>query len=655
MPPTSQAHAQASLWLVQSRRATYHKSRKGQQRALNWPFPLTGHAANASTVHPDRLADCGLYSTPTLDSPTCSTCFACSAVIAQLQDGDDPVEKHLQALDASTGEPAVCGWLTLKRIQHSWPEGVIDAITRDGDSSDWAAILGDEWRQPHSKRLNEARSHTFEYGWPHEGQTGIPSKQEIAAAGWFFRPGPGDAVDNCLCPFCTRTVEGWEAGDDPVALHQRKLGLKCPFFVLANDEEPASAEHPAPKLSRSKARTKLTDVVSETDAIETVTEPAKPTRASRRAASKVPSSPAANVSAAPSKPTRATRQSKRTTAAAQSTEVLVIEDSVLLTGAPNIDDAEEDEIPVANESDTVAEASRPRRGARVGKVSTSSVVTEISTKSKKSRRKTAQTIASQEVSEPVDDPPEAQEAEPDAAEVEAKPVRGKKKTAATKKSANTAKSKQKALVESELDDAESPMIETPEVDNVDTQAGSEAESIQPPAKVKSNTSSTKSKAKSSSKGGSRPKSKKTATPILVDADADADHSLTQANGSSSDKSGERPPLTPTDATNVPGLSARGAPSDKPNDVFSTKPDPLVEPYVSKTDTSTLFPIESLDALTADQLDMTISQFYNHIGRQTYEALDKALQAEYDAFENRVQQGRERLLDMVRIARQQELA
>lgn len=47
--------------------------------------------------------------------------------------------------------------------------------------------------------------------------TRAPLVLQIAAAGWFFTPGAGnDSDDNCVCPFCTRTVEGWEQGDDPM-------------------------------------------------------------------------------------------------------------------------------------------------------------------------------------------------------------------------------------------------------------------------------------------------------------------------------------------------------------------------------------------------------------------------------------------------------
>ncbi|KAM0791649.1 hypothetical protein ACM66B_006085 [Microbotryomycetes sp. NB124-2] len=682
MAPSSQSQAHASLHLVQSRRSTYHKSRKGSQRALNWPFAVTGSQANSSTIHPDKLAHNGLYSTPTTESPTCSTCFACGAVVDKLDEGDDPIEKHAQALLAQHDtHTRACGWLTLKRIQQLWPEGLVDGTHADNDK-DWDKVLGDEWRQPHSDRMLQARLDTFKHGWPHEKTKGVPPKEQIAAAGWFFRPGTGDAVDNCLCPFCTRTVEGWEAGDDPVALHQRKLGLKCPFFVVPKNTETAAAPPPS-KLSRSKARTKLTDINSEAETVaaEPELELAKPTRASRRATSRVPSSPAASQTTVPAKATRATRQSKRTTAAQITPiEVALVESSVIIE---DVDQEEQEPVTAAAEADesVIFESARPatRRTGRAAKVSTSSVVVEVPVKGRKGARKTVQKDETEEGETAVDEQEQAQVAvrvteEEEVASAAAPAAKKKKASAVTKKKAAT-KSKraataaqlEEAVHEVEEADLEAQdSLETPVNEREAQKSVAEAEA---PSKLKSSSSSsalTKSKSKISKTKSSKKTAAAAVTPILVDVDVEDSFAQQRL---SSDKSIQRPPLTPTSASNAP-LSTRPdvatAATDKQvDDGFSTNAtlssksqDPLVEPFISQTNPSTLFPQTStslLNDLTSSELDLTITQFYDQVGRQTYDALNEALQREYDGFEKRVQQGRERLLDMIKVAREQELA
>ncbi|ORY52833.1 hypothetical protein BCR35DRAFT_18663 [Leucosporidium creatinivorum] len=205
MAPSASSSA-ALLHLIPTRRATYNKSRKGAQRALNWPFALASSAAkpSPSTIHPDHLAAAGFHSTPTAEQPTRSTCFLCEVVVEEWAEGDQPLEVHLELNDQ-------CGWAVLQRILTTWTDGL-------REKKEWKGAWGErgEW-WPKSDYMISAREASFEKGWPHEGEKGVPTKEEIAAAGWFFAPGrDGDSDDQCICPFCTRTVEGWEEGDDPV-------------------------------------------------------------------------------------------------------------------------------------------------------------------------------------------------------------------------------------------------------------------------------------------------------------------------------------------------------------------------------------------------------------------------------------------------------
>ncbi|BGP25119.1 chromosome segregation protein, BIR1 [Rhodotorula toruloides] len=228
MPPT--ASSSSTLFLAPSRRATFHKSRKAAStKHLNWPYPLSGAAAKLSTIHPDRLVEAGFYATPTDEDATVTTCFACGVVVGMWEDGEDALYRH----EAAAEEAGIqCPFAIVRR--HGWGEEGVDAPGRAREN--WDECWGEEgeWH-PRGERMSEARRGTFDVGWPHDGDSGVPTCDEIAQAGWSFRPGPtAESADQCACIYCGRTVEGWEAGDDPIALHKRKVGLRCPFF-LADD------------------------------------------------------------------------------------------------------------------------------------------------------------------------------------------------------------------------------------------------------------------------------------------------------------------------------------------------------------------------------------------------------------------------------------
>ncbi|GAA5948652.1 hypothetical protein JCM21900_005201 [Sporobolomyces salmonicolor] len=233
MPPSL-----TSLHLASSRRSTFHKARKGAQRALNWPYPLTAAAAKSSSIHPDHLVYAGFYSTPTNEDPTVTTCFACEVAVGMWEEGEDPVMRHLAATEEAGVE---CPWATIQSA--SW-EGTGGLGGKDEQS--WKKYWGEEGEMhPRGDKMARARKGTFAKGWPHHGAKGVPTADQIASAGWYFLPGAADeSSDRCSCCYCNRIVEGWEAGDDPIALHNRKIGVNCPFFLAS---EASSALAPPPK------------------------------------------------------------------------------------------------------------------------------------------------------------------------------------------------------------------------------------------------------------------------------------------------------------------------------------------------------------------------------------------------------------------------
>jgi len=186
MAPPTASTSSASLHLVPVRRATFHKSRKAAAtKSLNWPYPLTGAAAKASSIHPDRLADAGFFATPTRDDPTVTTCFLCDVVIGEWEEGEDPLYRHQAAADEAGIR---CGWVTV--LSEAWDPDALDSRAKDG----WDELWGDEGElHPRGGRMGAAREHTFRLGWPHDDEEGVPTKEEarlfalsrVAYSFWF--------------------------------------------------------------------------------------------------------------------------------------------------------------------------------------------------------------------------------------------------------------------------------------------------------------------------------------------------------------------------------------------------------------------------------------------------------------------------------------
>ncbi|GAA5967617.1 hypothetical protein JCM11641_005711 [Rhodosporidiobolus odoratus] len=355
MAPSSSSSL--TLHLAPSRRSTFHKTRKGANKVLNWPYPLTAAAAKNSSIHPDRLVQAGFYCTPTPDDPTVTTCYLCDVVVGEWEEGEDPLYRHSAAAD-EVG--LSCAWLTVQ--QASWGEKGLEGR---GKKEDWSQYWGEDGEMhPRGEVMRRAREETFRLGWPHEGVKGVPTRSEIAAAGWVFRPGNAeDSADQCACIYCGRIIEGWEKDDDPVALHKRKVGLKCPFFLAPSPSSSSAA--PAPKSSSSRAAPPATEPESEA---EVAPEPPKTAKRGKKA------STASTLSSASS---RKTGRGKKT---AQLEEEVVEEEQdeeAQMADAPEeAEGDEEEEAPVKKPR------SKAKTAAKKGRTTTASVAS-TSTRSRR--------------------------------------------------------------------------------------------------------------------------------------------------------------------------------------------------------------------------------------------------------------------------------
>ncbi|GAA5983783.1 hypothetical protein JCM10908_005926 [Rhodotorula pacifica] len=386
MAPTASTSSAAALHLASARRATFNKTRKGANKTLNWPYPLTAAAARTSSIHPDRLVEAGFYCTPTHGDPTVTTCFLCEIVIGQWEEGEDPLYRHQAAIDEAEIQ---CGWLTV--LSESWTkDGVADGIDNVPRET-WPELWGGEGAEmhPRGERMAWARLATFRLGWPHEGDDGVPTKEEIAAAGWVFRPGSEEeSQDQCACIYCGRTVEGWEEGDDPVALHKRKIGLKCPFF-LADNPTPASATTAVAGKEAPAASPEADD--GEGDEPEQEAEVVKPKRGSKKEKAML-------AEAAPKKSTRGTA-AKQGKADVESTpaedgpaeeadaEAVAVEHEVV---EPNDQHEEEHE----SESEPAKPAAKG--GAKKGKAAATKKKTARQTTTRSTRAKTTPAVSEAE-------------------------------------------------------------------------------------------------------------------------------------------------------------------------------------------------------------------------------------------------------------------
>lgn len=184
-------------YLPSTRLESFLKKRRGAQKSLNWPF-----ISSTSTLNPDQISSSGFSHIPTKEEPLKSTCYLCDALISNWIEGENVDLRHLEE---SKGD---CP-LAIIRNQSREPDTTLAGKPFPTTFSNLD--------HPKSDKNQSARLGTFTLGWPWEGVKGIPTKEEISSAGWYFRPGKElDENDQCVCCYCTRTVGGWEVGDDPM-------------------------------------------------------------------------------------------------------------------------------------------------------------------------------------------------------------------------------------------------------------------------------------------------------------------------------------------------------------------------------------------------------------------------------------------------------
>ncbi|VDN89544.1 unnamed protein product [Brugia pahangi] len=85
---------------------------------------------------------------------------------------------------------------------------------------------------------NRLRSFT-KNAWPHQQSVNL-SPEKMAKAGFFFDP-DNDNIDGVSCPFCLKSLTGWEDNDDPLVEHAKRKDI-CYFARLNKDEKEWTVE-----------------------------------------------------------------------------------------------------------------------------------------------------------------------------------------------------------------------------------------------------------------------------------------------------------------------------------------------------------------------------------------------------------------------------
>jgi hypothetical protein len=150
-------------------------------KSITWPH---------KSPSPAELALAGFYYKPTVDAPDNTICHMCERQLDGWEEEDDPVAEHLKHSDK-------CGWAILMDLT----KATHDTINME---------------DPTQPRIRDARTTTFEAGWPHESKRGWVCKTEkMVQAGWHFAP-TQESEDFVSCTYCKLSLDGWEPKDDPL-------------------------------------------------------------------------------------------------------------------------------------------------------------------------------------------------------------------------------------------------------------------------------------------------------------------------------------------------------------------------------------------------------------------------------------------------------
>jgi hypothetical protein len=119
---------------------------------------------------------------------------------------------------------------------------------------------------PSSEAMVAARRSTFENLWPLDAAAGYPSIDQMVAAGWCFDPAT-DTPDGVTCPYCSLSLDAWDAGDNPIEEHRRR-SEDCLFFVLSelykkpSPQPPKKGKRASTKGKRASARSSTASTAS---------------------------------------------------------------------------------------------------------------------------------------------------------------------------------------------------------------------------------------------------------------------------------------------------------------------------------------------------------------------------------------------------------
>jgi hypothetical protein len=234
----------AALASYQARLATFEApATKGRRTSSRSKKAATKSKASWPLKSPSAqdLAYAGFVWKPTSASPDNVQCFACECQLDGWEESDVPAFEH------ATHSPS-CGFATIACIR-----------LRAGDP-------GRTEDDPTSEAMVAARQSTFENMWPLDAAAGYPSIDQMVAAGWCFDPAP-DTPDGVTCPYCSLSLDAWDAGDNPTEEHRRR-SEDCLFFVLSElykqppPPPPKKGKRASTKGKRASARSSTASTAS---------------------------------------------------------------------------------------------------------------------------------------------------------------------------------------------------------------------------------------------------------------------------------------------------------------------------------------------------------------------------------------------------------
>ncbi|EFP83779.2 uncharacterized protein PGTG_09492 [Puccinia graminis f. sp. tritici CRL 75-36-700-3] len=211
-----------------SARVMSFKSKKTLPKASRWPHP------QSFSLTAEVLASAGYFHDPADNEPDRTTCWMCGESMKGWAEDDDPWELHLTW-------SSKCPFARIALLEHQ----------RDTQKPSWSDSPTQSWGPsqewfPRGSTMIEARLATFcgpDGPWKHEGKNGIPTRLELARAGFHFTPNlfkkgrKFDVDDTTSCCYCHRSVTEWEVDDDPVSVHLKKGA--CIFFTAVQPTENA--------------------------------------------------------------------------------------------------------------------------------------------------------------------------------------------------------------------------------------------------------------------------------------------------------------------------------------------------------------------------------------------------------------------------------